>query len=107
MENIKKKITDYLNSSEIGLTPLDKNETSPKQYTGVTINYLKKYIVPKYTKEEILDALCDLHNNHKIRSLFCGGVNTVVFEGITYNTNHWNYDHSSEIRESLIIPKGD
>ena len=61
-----------------------------RKYTGVTVNYIHKYLLKeKFTKNGLINKLIQLHRQGQIRSLRCGEVKDIVF-----HKHHvrWNYN---------------
>lgn len=84
-KTMTESILDYIGTE---MEPLDG--VVGRKYTGVTVNYIHKYLLKeKFTKNGLINKLIQLHRQGKIRSLRCGDVKDIVFH--KYN-GRWNYN---------------
>jgi len=99
---IKDKILEYFNNDEYSpyLECLDNDDK--EKYTGVTIDYIKEFVLDdKYDISIIAKCLKELHLDDKIHSLYCGHIESIVFENKDFG--HWNFqeeegNYSTHIR---------
>lgn len=84
----------YFENKELDI--LDQGKSDDKSgykhhYRGVTVPYIIKYVLEnKYSEQEVKDTLFRLHKEQKLRALYCGHIETVVFNSIKW-TMWWNY----------------
>ena len=98
---MKKKIIEFLNRKEhYYLAPLDNPERLKKfnlkdikeGYTGVTVNFLYEHVLNKeYPWNDLVNLLVELSDTKVISSLYCRGVQDIVFENGECRTSHWGY----------------
>lgn len=92
---------DYSKNNSSLLEILDEGSPDANKrggYTGVTLNYVWKYILKEQlTKADTLEVLMDLIKEEQIASIFCGNIMNFVFE--KYDSD---YDHCRDSIEEQI-----
>lgn len=112
----KQKIDAYINSKKSKyLTILDEGSERAYArggYTGVTIEYLAKFVCNTECFREVAIALVKLLDHEIINSIHCGHINNVVFESfamghdnyVNYvNCDEYNNNYNADIDEELIL----
>lgn len=107
MENlqneIKEKILEYFNK-QFGLPILDGQIKNRPYYTGVTIDYIYKYIIQEeLSKIDLINLLKEMVINKELNSLHCGHIEDIVFESSIHKTGHWYYSEEGSERYKTHI----
>lgn len=97
------------------LTILDEGSDRARArggYTGVTIEYLAKYVCNTECFREVALALVKLLDHEIINSIYCGHINNIVFESFAHghddyadyvNCDEDNSNYNPDIDEELIL----
>ena len=89
-EKIREKIINYFGESNSNLEILDENDSDKTSYSGVTAEYIIKYVVGKeFDRNDVIDELVNLHTKKKLKALKCENINNIVFHKVS---NNWDYD---------------
>lgn len=68
---------------------LDGSKKGRDYYTGVTLEYIEKYVLHmKFTRFEIVNYILKHHSNGNLKSLYCGDVKNVVIHRIHHQNNY-------------------
>jgi len=88
----------FLNENKGKLKVLDDNKLKVI-YTGVTLPYIKRYVLNnEFSGEEIVNYIIKHHNRNNLYALFCPNVKTVVIHVLHYQVNYkknrsYGYDY--------------
>lgn len=86
-------ILEYFGENNAELKVLDESDS--KKYTGVTIDYVIKYVLKnRFTRKRVISKLLDLHTKEKIKSLYCPDIQDIIFHTIVGN---WTFDKKKDI----------
>lgn len=86
---MEEEILNYLHPDKVQLKVL--NNKYKKYYSGVTLPYITYYLLKaKYRKSKVAEILLKLHQEKKIRSLFCPDIQQYVFN--SKKCGYWNFD---------------
>jgi len=87
-KEINKKLKEYF--SEKYLEVLDT--VCEDLYTGVTLDYIHEYLFEdKVNSDKINAEIMTLLGENYLNCLYCGNVDTLVFENATPGTGHWKF----------------
>jgi len=94
-DKVTNALIDYFEYEESSLLPiLDKEVANPDAlerggYTGVTMGYLFKYVIPGCTEELFIEVVNELIQRKIMAYIPCKDINKVVFEKYITDRGHY------------------
>lgn len=96
-DEIKEKILEFLEPGKLPI--LDGLVEEKDYYTGVTIEYLSKYVLNDLDIDRLALIMLDLLDNELVDSLYCSDAKEIVFGKKGY-TGYYTYKKDSKEYEN-------
>lgn len=92
----------FFNNHPSNFLEILDNKKGKDYYTGVTLNYIEKYVLNmQFSRSEIVNYILKHHLSNNLKALYCSDVQNVVIHRIrhqrTYNKNNdYNYGETQQ-----------